>query len=212
MIRQTQNVVCFHLHLKKVIQYSQRGTFIWTPITAIYLNVFAENDHRDRWFLPIFWVVTGVQFSPAANTARRGVRTPRISMAGHGGPWWLIAYFIQFTCILCRRWKSVDRDNPSRVTTANPRVRSSRNARVMTTRVNGCSAAVFDRAWIILTTGVRGFMKVPRTVGTIGVQNVFFINFVQPVNFKCENTASNVKTSNTYLICGIWQHINVNLK
>jgi len=39
---------------------------------------------------------------------------------------------------------------------------SSRYARVMTTRVNGCLAAVFDRAWIILTTGVRGFMKVPR--------------------------------------------------
>ena len=93
------------------------------------------------------------------NTARRGVRTPRIPMAGHGGPWWLIACFIQFTCTLCRRWKTVNRDDPSRATTANPRVRSSRNARDMT---NGCSAAVFDRAWIILTTVARGFMKVPR--------------------------------------------------
>ena len=145
-----------------LIQYSQRGTFIWTPVTAIYLNVFAENDHRDRCFLPIFRVVTGVQLPTAVNTARRGVRTPRIPMAGHGGPWWLIAYFVQLTCTLCRRWKTVDRDDPSRATTANPRVRSSRYARVMTTRVNGCSAAVFDRAWIILTTGVRGFMKVPR--------------------------------------------------
>jgi len=93
------------------LQYSQRGTFIWTPITAIYLNVFAENDHRDRCFFPIFRVVIGVQNSPAANTAGRGVRTPRISMAGHSGPSWLIAYFIQFTCTLCRRWKSVDRDD-----------------------------------------------------------------------------------------------------
>ena len=42
------------------VQYSQRGTFIWTPIIAIDLNVFAEKDHRDRWFLPIFQVVTGV--------------------------------------------------------------------------------------------------------------------------------------------------------
>jgi len=58
--------------------------------------------------------------------------------------------------------KTVDRDDSSRATTAYARVRSSRNARVMTTRVNGCSAAVFDRAWIILTTGARGFMKVPR--------------------------------------------------
>ena len=64
--------------------------------------------------------------------------------------------------VQCRRWKTVDRDDPSRATTANPRVRSSRNARDMTTRVNGCSAAVFDRAWIILTTVARGFMKVPR--------------------------------------------------
>ena len=86
--------------------------------------------------------------------------------------------------------KNVDRDNPSRATTANPRLRSSRNARVMTTRVNGCSAAVFDRAWIILTTGVRGFMKVPRwlycimptlvitlvrsTGHDIGISGVFF--------------------------------------
>jgi len=64
--------------------------------------------------------------------------------------------------VQCRPWKTVDRDDSSRATTANPRVRSSRYARVMTTRVNGCSAAVLDRAWIILTTGVRGFMKVPR--------------------------------------------------
>jgi len=113
-------------------------------------------------FLTIFRVVTSVQLPTAVYTARRGVRTPRVPMAGHGGPWWLIAYFIQFTCTLCRRWKAVDRADPSRATTANPRVRSSRNARVMTTRVNGCSAAAFDRAWIILTTGVRGFMKVPR--------------------------------------------------
>ena len=144
------------------IQYSQRGTFIWTPITAIYLNVFAENEHHDRWFLPKFRVVTGVQLPTAVNTARRGVQTPRIPIAGHGGPWWLIACFIQFTYTFCRQWKTVDRDDPSRATTANPRVRSSRNARVMTTRVNGCSVAVFDRVWIILTTAVRGFMKVPR--------------------------------------------------
>jgi len=58
--------------------------------------------------------------------------------------------------------KTVDRHDPSQATTAYPRVRSSQNARVMTNRVNGCLAAVFDRAWIILTTGARGFMKVPR--------------------------------------------------
>ena len=150
------------LHSYLLIQYSQRGTFIWTPITASNINVFAESDHRDRWFLPICRVVAGVQLPTAVNTARRGVRTPRITMAGHGGPWWLNAYFTQFTSTLCIRWKTVDRGDPSRATTANPRVRSSRNARVMTTRVNGCSTAVFDRAWIILTTGVRGFMKVPR--------------------------------------------------
>ena len=63
------------------------------PSPRFTLTCLLKNDHRDRWFLPKFWVVTGVQFSPAANTARRGVRTPRISMAGHGGPWWLIAYF-----------------------------------------------------------------------------------------------------------------------
>jgi len=81
--------------------------------------VFAEYDHRDRWFLSIFRVVTGVQLPTAVNTARRGERTPRIPMAGHGGPWWLIAYFKQFTCTLYRRWKTVDRDDPSRATTAN---------------------------------------------------------------------------------------------
>ena len=62
----------------------------------------------------IFRVVTGVQLPTAVNTARRGVRTLRIPMAGHGGPWWLIAYIIQFTCTLCWRWKTVDRDDPSR--------------------------------------------------------------------------------------------------
>jgi len=73
--------------------------------------------------------------------------------------WSLILYNLH---VQCRRWKTVDRDDPSRATTANPRVRSSRYARVMTTRVNGCSTAVFDRALIILTTVVRGFIKVPR--------------------------------------------------
>ena len=132
-------------------------------------NLHLNTRHRDlpqrvcwKWpprsvFLPIFRVVTGVQLPTAVNTARRGVRTPRIPMAGHGGPLFLYNLHVQ-----CRRWKTVDRDDPSRATTANPRVRSSRYARAMTTRVNGCSAAVFDRAWIILITGVRGFMKVPR--------------------------------------------------
>jgi len=73
--------------------------------------------------------------------------------------WSLILYNLH---VQCRRRKTVDREDPSRATTANPRVQSSGYARVMTTRVNGCSAAVFDRAWIIQTTGVRGFMKVPR--------------------------------------------------
>ena len=36
--------------LASVLQYSQRGTFIWTPVTAIYLSVFAGNDHRDWCF------------------------------------------------------------------------------------------------------------------------------------------------------------------
>jgi len=39
------STVCLFL-----VQYSQRATFIWTPDTAINLNVFAENDHRDRCF------------------------------------------------------------------------------------------------------------------------------------------------------------------
>jgi len=76
--------------------------------------------------------------------------------------WSLVVNRLFYTCTLCRRRKTVNRDDPSRATTANPRVQSSRNARVITTRVNGCSAAVFDRAWIILTTGVREFMQVPR--------------------------------------------------
>ena len=36
----------------------------------------------------VFRVVTGVQLPTAVNSARRGVRTPRVPMAGHGGPWW----------------------------------------------------------------------------------------------------------------------------
>ena len=48
--------------------------------------MFAENDHRDRCFLSIFRVVTGVQLPTTVNTARRGVRTQRIPMAGHGVP------------------------------------------------------------------------------------------------------------------------------
>jgi len=54
--------------------------------------VFAENSHRDRCFLQIFRVVTGVQLPTAVNTARRGVRTPRIPMAGHGGPLFYTIY------------------------------------------------------------------------------------------------------------------------
>jgi len=81
-----------HLLVHTIVQYSQRGTFIWTPVTAIYLNVFAENDHRDRCFLPIFRVVTGVQLPTAVNTAWRGVRTPRIPMDGHGGPLFYTIY------------------------------------------------------------------------------------------------------------------------
>jgi len=109
-----KRVTCYAYMNKCYIQYSQRGTFIWTPVTAIYLYKFAENDHRDRCFLPIFRVVTGVQLPTAVNTARRGVRTPRIPMAGHGGPWWLIAYFIQFTCTLCRRSLAGDHRGSSR--------------------------------------------------------------------------------------------------
>jgi len=141
---------CLNSHL----QYSQRGTFIWTPITAIYLNVFAEKDHRNRCFLPIFRVVTGVQLPTAVNTARRGVRTPRIPMAGHGGPWWLIAYFKQFTCTLYRRWKTIDRDD---ILTF-----GLRETRGSWPPGSTGVQSVFDRAWIILTTGGRGFMKVPR--------------------------------------------------
>ena len=88
-----------------------------------------------------------VQLPTTVNTADPDGRTRRS----------LISYNLH---VKWRRWKTVDRNDPSRATTANPRVRSSRYARVMTTRVNGCSAAVFDRAWIFLTTGVRGFMKV----------------------------------------------------
>jgi len=54
--------------------------------------VFAENGHRDRCFLPIFRVVTGVQLPTAVNTARRGVRTQRVPMAGHGGPLFYTIY------------------------------------------------------------------------------------------------------------------------
>jgi len=83
---QTYIKICFFHSLELL------GTFIWTPVTAIYLNVFAENDNRDRCFLPIFRVVTGVQLPTAVNTARRGVRTPRILMAGHGGPLFYTIY------------------------------------------------------------------------------------------------------------------------
>jgi len=71
--------------LYKFVQYSQRETFIWTLVTAIYLNVFAENDHRDRCFA-IFLVVTGVQLPTTVNTVLRGVQTSLIPMAGHCGP------------------------------------------------------------------------------------------------------------------------------
>jgi len=81
-----------HNEVQLYLQYSQRGTFIWTPVIAIYLNLFAENDHRDRCYLPIFRVVTGVQLPTTVNTARRGVRTPRIPMAGHGGPLFYTIY------------------------------------------------------------------------------------------------------------------------
>jgi len=85
--------------------------------------------------------------------------------------WSLILYNLH---VQCRQWKTVDRDDPSQAITANPRVRSSRYARVMTTRVNGFSVAVFDRAWIILTTGVRGFMKVPRWLYcNLSLYNIF---------------------------------------
>jgi len=74
------------------VQYSQRRTFIWTSVTAIYVNVFTENDHRDGCFLPMFRVVTGVQLPTAVNTALCGVRTPRIPMARHGGPLFYTIY------------------------------------------------------------------------------------------------------------------------
>jgi len=37
-------------NIPMTVQYSQRATFIWPPVIAIYLNVFAENDHRDLCF------------------------------------------------------------------------------------------------------------------------------------------------------------------
>ena len=37
-------------------------------------------------------MVTGVQLPTAVDTARRGVRTPRIPMAGHGGPLFYTIY------------------------------------------------------------------------------------------------------------------------
>jgi len=141
------------LHI--LLQYSQRGTFIWTPVTAIYLNVFAENDHRDRCFFAD--ISSGHRCSIAHGSKHRATRCTNTADPDGLTRRSLILYNLH---VQCRRWKTVDRDDPLRATTANPRVRSSRYPRVMTTRVNGCS--VFDRAWIILTTGVRGFMKVPR--------------------------------------------------
>jgi len=102
--------------------------------------------------------------------------------------------------------KTVDRDDSSRATTAYPRVRSSRNARVMTTRVKGCSAAVFDRAWIILTTGARGFMKVPRWLYCSVVLNAHFCTFVIVSVFS--DNEYDIGTSvqlNTHLVY-IFQH------
>ena len=38
--------VFYGMLLSTMLQYSQRGTFIWTPITAIHLNVFTENNKK----------------------------------------------------------------------------------------------------------------------------------------------------------------------
>jgi len=67
-------------------------------------NLVLNTRHRDlpqrvRWkwpprsvFLPIFRVVTAVQLPTAVNTVRRGVQTPRIPMAGYGGPLFYTIY------------------------------------------------------------------------------------------------------------------------
>jgi len=132
-------------------------------------NLHLNTHHRDlpqrvRWKWPprsvfIVDISVGHRCSIANGSEHRATQCMNTADPDGQTRRSLILYNLH---VQCRRWKTVDRDDPSRATTANPRVRSSRYARAMTTRVNGCSAAVFDRAWIILTTGVRRYMKVPR--------------------------------------------------
>jgi len=139
-------------------------------------NLHLNTRHRDlpqrvRWKWPprsVFFadISGGHQCSMAHGSEHRATRCTNTADPDGRTRRSLILYNLH---VQCRQWKTVDRDDPSRATTANPRVRSSRYARVMITRVNGCSAAVFDRAWIIQTTGVRGFMKVPRWLYCINV-------------------------------------------
>jgi len=77
--------------------YGMMCTYMYTHTVQPARNLHLNTRHRDlpqrvRWkwpprsvFLPIFRVVT-------VNTARRGVRTPRISMAGYGGPLFYTIY------------------------------------------------------------------------------------------------------------------------
>jgi len=132
-------------------------------------NLHLNTRHRDlpqrvRWKWPpwsVFFadISVGHRCLIAHGSEHRATRCTNTADPDGRTRWSLILYYLH---VQCRRWKTVDCNDPSRATTASPRVRSSRYARVMTTGVNWCSAAVFDRAWIILTTGVRGFMKVPR--------------------------------------------------
>jgi len=82
------------VQLNRTLSFGFRQRPTVQPARNLHLNNRHRNlPQRVRWkwpprsvFLPIFRVVTGVQLPTVVNTAARGVRTPRIPMAGHGGP------------------------------------------------------------------------------------------------------------------------------